>query len=297
MKFFITYSDRDRAYAQEVINILKENDIRYFLDKKKFGANHKIKPQLKTELNDNCSHFLLILSSATSKASWIKTYIETASNLNKIIVPLKKQADIADCKQLPEGTKHLSNLGAFTNYIDEQNNRTLDIDISYSLSCGVIEKIDGVDTLIKLYDLPTERIGNYYDIPPILNITLKNKSQQIIQLKHPQVYFVNNENRPYVSDMIFQSKKTAIDYDKYIFVASSELKGQIEVNDTTTYRIAGNSMFSFMNQLKSGNLKAIKFIDNDNRTYKLDTFDEIQALINQFYSPHHLVDLISNHYL
>ena len=84
---FISYSSKDAAFADVIINLLNQMHVAYWKAPEMIPAGSSYAKEIVSALR-NCSFMLLILSANSQQSQWVEKEIDSAVNYNRRIIPL-----------------------------------------------------------------------------------------------------------------------------------------------------------------------------------------------------------------
>src|SRR5262249_49834057 len=86
MTIFISHSHFDRAIADEIDTVLRENGAETYFDQRELGPAHELPEEIKKGIQ-KCGLFVLLWSAYASESSWVQKEWNLAYNERKKIVP------------------------------------------------------------------------------------------------------------------------------------------------------------------------------------------------------------------
>ena len=116
-KVFISYSHADKLVVENIHNFLIETGVPSFRDEKNIGWGDKITLSVNDELM-SCNTFLVVLSPASIKSSWVMLELGQALAMNKKILPYLTHSSL-DIPDLLRDTKNISDLESLKKYFTE----------------------------------------------------------------------------------------------------------------------------------------------------------------------------------
>ena len=83
---FISYSHIDKAHVDEIIEILDDNKINYFLDEKDIEWGEDITVEIQKAISKT-THLIIVISPASLKSSWVSYEVGMAAGKGIKLLP------------------------------------------------------------------------------------------------------------------------------------------------------------------------------------------------------------------
>ena len=88
---FISYSHSDESFALELYSFLKTSGVTLWMDRPNIARGAEWEREIEQALDD-CSSFIVLLSSSSVHSDYVRSEVHTALEEGKLIVPVRLEA-------------------------------------------------------------------------------------------------------------------------------------------------------------------------------------------------------------